>query len=117
MTAAVLAAGMALGVMGMWVALRQRGTVVVTTGTVTAVDSERTSRGIRFDDRAYEVAGDGEGVAVVADPPWTAADGSSHSGTWPPCLSDSSYGHRVEFEVLDVAGTRVRYVVGVHCLT
>ena len=99
-----------------WLLMRRRGTVVVVTGTVTAVDSDVSALGVRFDDRTYQVPGDGEGVAVVGGVMWTAADGRSYGGSRPSCLTEA-HGQRVGFEVFDVAGTNVRYVVGVHCLT
>lgn len=113
---AIILVAALLGGGSTWLLMRRHGTVVVVGGTVTAVNSDLTALGVRFDDRSYSVPGDGEGVAVLGDVVWTAPDGRSYGGSRPSCLTEA-HGQRVEFEVLDVVGTRVRYIVGVHCLT
>lgn len=112
----VLVLGLALGVGGSWLMLRGHGVPVRVVGTVTAVNQQFTALGVRFDDRTYATRYDGESVTVVGDVPWTDAQGSGYSGSRPACLVDA-HRQRVAFDVLDVPGTWVRYVVAVHCLS
>lgn len=74
----------------------------------------------RFDGQNYPTPAEGESVSVVADMPWTDADGTNHGGTRPDCLADGKYGRQVELGVLDVRGEgpwASQLVVRVHCLS
>ncbi len=73
----------------------------------------------RFDGRDYAGPGEGEGIPVVADVPWTDAAGQDHQGDRPSCLAAGAYGRRVELGVLTVGGEgpwTTQLVVWVHCL-
>ncbi|KAB1914075.1 hypothetical protein [Micromonospora sp. AMSO31t] len=97
-----------------WGVARDKGAPAVIPGTVTGVNSDGTAIGFTADggDR------DGEGLALVADIPWTDAAGEDHGGVRPSCLAPGSFGQRVELGILEFSNNHgpSKVVVWVHCL-
>ncbi|MET7751422.1 hypothetical protein [Micromonospora sp. NPDC005367] len=108
-------AGTLLGAAVTWQVNRDRGEPAILQGMVTGVNSDGTAIGFTADSGTRE----GEGLALIADVPWTDAAGEMHGGTDPTCLLPGSSGQRLELGVLDIGGTGnwpSRAVVWVHCL-
>ena len=110
----MVVAGALVGGAGTWGLTGDNGRPAIVQGTVTGVNSDGTAIGFTVD------GGDrhGEGLALVADIPWTDAAGEDHGGVRPTCLAPDSFGQRVELEILDFRNDRgpSKVVVWVHCL-
>ncbi|MER7443973.1 hypothetical protein [Micromonospora avicenniae] len=108
-------AGALLGAALTWQVTRDKGEPAIVRGTVTGVNSDGTAIGFTADSGSRE----GEGLALIADVPWTDAAGVLHGGTRPTCLLPGSSGQRLELGILDVGGRGdwpSRAVMWVHCL-
>ena len=120
MLAVLLSAAAVTGGIVFGVARPDPGAPEIVRGTVRAVNEDVSAVSVSLGGRHYEVAGDGEGLQLVHDVPWTTTDGKTRSGDEPACLAPGSSGQRVELALLDVGGQGNwpdRVVVSVRCLS